>query len=97
MGTDLRAAGLLCYDACRSTEDRLPEAFTKALMAKYFTSKAAVAAASDAVQTMGAAGCHEGSPVARYYRDAKIMEIIEGTSQVHEDILGRSFLDAVSI
>lgn len=93
MGTDLQAAGFLCHAACRAADDRVPEAFTSTLMAKYFTSKACVRAASDAVQIMGAAGCHEGSSVSRYYRDAKIMEIIEGTSQVHEDILGESFVN----
>ena len=93
MGTDLEAAGWLCHSACRAEEAHLPEAFESALMAKYFTSKAAVRAASDAVQIRGASGCHESSPAARYYRDAKIMEIIEGTTQIHEDILGKSFLD----
>ena len=94
MGTDLQAASCLCHNACRAEDDHLPQAFTKTLMAKYFTSRAAARAASDAVQILGAAGCHEGSPVSRYYRDAKIMEIIEGTSQIHEDILGKSFVDA---
>ncbi len=32
-------------------------------------------------------------PVSRYYRDAKIMEIIEGTTQIHEDLLGKMFVD----
>lgn len=94
MGTDLHAAALLCLAACRATDDRLPEAFTQALMAKYFSSRAAVRAANDAVQIWGAAGCHEDAPVSRYYRDAKILEIIEGTSQIHEELLGRTFLDA---
>jgi alkylation response protein AidB-like acyl-CoA dehydrogenase len=89
MGTDLEAGRLLCNAACQAQNDQLPEAFTKALMAKYFTSKAAVAAASDAVQIRGASGCHESSPVSRYYRDAKIMEIIEGTTQIHENLLGK--------
>ena len=88
MGTDLEAAGLLCHGACTAEDDRAPEAFEKALMAKYFTSKAVVRAASDAVQIRGASGCHSSSPVARYYRDAKIMEIIEGTTQIHETLLG---------
>ena len=96
MGTDLHAAALLCLAACRATDDRLPEAFTKALMAKYFSSQAAVRAATDAVQIWGAAGCHEDAPVARYYRDAKILEIIEGTTQIHEELLGRTFVDAAS-
>jgi alkylation response protein AidB-like acyl-CoA dehydrogenase len=92
MGTDLEAASFLCYSACRAADENLPEAFEKAVMAKYFTSRAAVKAASDAVQIMGAAGCHESSPVARFYRDAKIMEIIEGTTQIHEHLLGGMFL-----
>jgi len=93
MGTDLEASAALCHAACRAQDERLPQAFEKALMAKYFTSRAAVRAASDAVQIRGASGCHVSSPVSRFYRDAKIMEIIEGTTQIHEDILGRLFLD----
>lgn len=93
MGTDLEAGALLCHAACRAQDERLPQVFEKALMAKYFSSRAAVRAASDAVQIRGASGCQGCSPVSRYYRDAKIMEIIEGTTQVHEDILGRLFVE----
>jgi len=93
MGTDLEAASFLCHNACRAEDDHLPEGFEKTLMAKYFTSRAVVSAASDAVQIKGASGCHGSSPVSRYYRDAKIMEIIEGTTQIHESILGRMFVD----
>jgi alkylation response protein AidB-like acyl-CoA dehydrogenase len=92
MGTDLEAARLLCWNACQAEDNQDEEAFTKAFVAKYFTSRAAVHAASDAVQIRGASGCHESSPAARYYRGAKIMEIIEGTTQVHEMILAREFL-----
>ncbi len=95
MGTDLNAASLLCLDACSATDERDPAAFTKTLMAKYFASRAAVRAADDAVQIWGAAGCHESAPVSRYYRDAKLLEIIEGTSQIHEELISRAFLDAV--
>jgi alkylation response protein AidB-like acyl-CoA dehydrogenase len=93
MGTDLAAGSLLCHSACRAEDDHLPEVFEKTLMAKYFTSRAAVRAASDAIQIRGASGCHGSSAVSRYYRDAKIMEIIEGTTQIHEDILGKMFVD----
>ena len=92
MGTDLEAGSFLCHSACRAADENLPEAFEKAVMAKYFTSRAAVRAASDAVQIQGAAGCHASSPVSRFYRDAKIMEIIEGTTQIHEHLLGGIFL-----
>jgi alkylation response protein AidB-like acyl-CoA dehydrogenase len=92
MGTDLEAGSFLCHNACRAADENLPEAFEKAVMAKYFTSRAAVRAASDAVQIQGAAGCHASSSVSRFYRDAKIMEIIEGTTQIHEHLLGGIFL-----
>jgi alkylation response protein AidB-like acyl-CoA dehydrogenase len=92
MGADLEAARFLCQSACSAEDTHLPEAFEKALIAKYFTSRAVVRASSDAVQIRGASGCHASSPVSRYYRDAKIMEIIEGTTQIHEDILGQLFV-----
>ena len=92
MGTDLEAGRLLCDSACQAEDDHLPEVFQRALIAKYFTSQAAVRGASDAVQVRGASGCHASSAVSRYYRDAKIMEIIEGTTQIYEDILGASFV-----
>jgi alkylation response protein AidB-like acyl-CoA dehydrogenase len=93
MGTDLEASRFLCYAACRAEDEHLPEAFAKTLKAKYYSSKAVVRAASDAVQIHGASGCHESSAVARYYRDAKLMEILEGTTQIHEHLLGKIFLD----
>lgn len=93
MGTDLQAASLLCYSACKAEDERTPDVYEKVQMAKYFTSRAVVRAASDAVQIRGASGCQESSPVARYYRDSKIMEIIEGTTQVYEKILGKTFVD----
>jgi alkylation response protein AidB-like acyl-CoA dehydrogenase len=92
MGADLEAGTQLCHSTCRAADDSLPEAFEQALIAKYFTSKAAVRAASDAVQIHGAAGCHGNSAVSRYYRDVKILEIIEGTTQIHERLLGKIFL-----
>ncbi|QQS35342.1 MAG: acyl-CoA dehydrogenase family protein [Ignavibacteriales bacterium] len=93
MGTDLQAASLLCYSACRAEDEKTPDVYEKVQMAKYFTSRAAVKAASDAVQIQGANGCHISSPVSRYYRDSKIMEIIEGTTQIHERMLGKTFVE----
>ena len=74
-------------------DEHRPESFTQAVIAKYFASRAAVRAASDAIQIHGAAGCHESSPIARFFRASKIMELIEGTTQVHEHILGRTFVE----
>lgn len=91
LGSDLQAAQLLFYAACRAEDAQLPERFAATLVAKYHNSKAAVTGSSDAVQIRGASGCHESSSVARHYRDAKLMEILEGTTQVHEHILGKIF------
>jgi alkylation response protein AidB-like acyl-CoA dehydrogenase len=96
MGVDLDAAQLLCYAACHAEDEHSPEAFVKTLVAKYYASKAAVRAATDAVQIHGARGCHELSPVARYYRDAKLMEILEGTTQIHEQMLGKIFTSQIA-
>lgn len=93
MGSDLEAARLLCWSACRAEDEHLPESFTQGFIAKYFVSRAAARAAADAIQIHGAAGCHESSPVARFYRACKIMEIIEGTTQVHERVLGEAFVN----
>jgi butyryl-CoA dehydrogenase len=61
-----------------------------AAMAKLFATEAAVAATRDAAQIFGGAGFVDESPVARYYRDAKILEIGEGTSEVQRLVIGRS-------
>jgi glutaryl-CoA dehydrogenase (non-decarboxylating) len=93
MATDAEAARLLCLEACLAEDDRDPAAVEKTLMAKYFASTAAVRAAADAVQIRGASGCHASSAVSRFYRDAKILEIIEGTTQIHEQLLGRMVVE----
>jgi alkylation response protein AidB-like acyl-CoA dehydrogenase len=88
MGVNYEAAMQLCKTAAQAEESGSHEAINHALVAKYFASKSCVKAANDSVQIHGASGCHEhSSPTARYYRDSKIMEIIEGSTQVHQDLL----------
>jgi short-chain 2-methylacyl-CoA dehydrogenase len=60
-----------------------------AAMAKLYATEAAVAATREATQIFGGAGFVEESPVARYYRDAKVLEIGEGTSEVQRLVIGR--------
>lgn len=55
-----------------------------AAVAKYFASTAAVRAASNAVQIHGANGCSGDYPLQRYLGDAKVMEIIEGSTQIQQ-------------
>ncbi|HEY3757280.1 MAG TPA: acyl-CoA dehydrogenase family protein [Opitutaceae bacterium] len=91
---DLEAAQCLCWSACAAEDRHSPDAYRQAFIAKYFTSRAAVRAASDAVQVHGAAGVHESSPVSRFYRAAKIMELIEGTTQIHEAVIAQELVKA---
>lgn len=88
LGTDYEAAKLLAYQACMAKDKADADAGMKIMMAKYFTTRAAARHTPNAVQILGARGCKENSLLARYYRDVKIMEIIEGSTQIHEMILG---------
>lgn len=90
MITDTRAARLLCYRAGYLRQVGDPGAASETLVAKYFASKAAVRAANDAVQLHGANGLTEDYPVARYLRDAKVMEIIEGSTQIQQMSIARN-------
>ena len=65
-----------------------PRARAETLLAKYQATRALTAVAADAVQVLGARGCSAGHPVERHYRDAKVLEIIEGTTQIHEALDG---------
>lgn len=94
MGVDYEAATLLCLEAVKAKDSHIPDATEKILIAKYFTSRASARHASHAVQIMGAIGCNEDYPLARFYRDTKTMEIIEGSSQIHQLLLGKSFARA---
>jgi butyryl-CoA dehydrogenase len=64
----------------------------EASMAKVFASEAAKRAADEAVQIWGGEGFMEGSAVARYWRQVKINEIGEGTSEINRQIIARSLL-----
>lgn len=84
MMTSLRCAELLCRRAGELRDERDPRAILETMIAKYYASTAARRVADDAVQLHGANGASDRYPVARYYRDAKIMEIIEGSTQIQQ-------------
>ena len=64
-------------------------------MAKAAAADLAVKAASDCLQVLGGAGYMSDHPMERYYRDAKQLQIVEGTSQIQRLIIGRSIRDGV--
>jgi butyryl-CoA dehydrogenase len=88
MHTAIEAARLLTYRAAW-LKDQGRDHVVEASTAKLVASEAAVSCAREAVQIHGAYGFVEELPVARYYRDAKVLEIGEGTSEIHRLILAR--------
>ncbi|PSP89338.1 acyl-CoA dehydrogenase [Halobacteriales archaeon QS_4_66_20] len=91
MGTQVQAARLLSRDAARQNEDGVaPQA---ASMAKYFASEVACDVAEEAVQVHGGYGYTKDFAVERYYRDAKILTIYEGTSEIQKQIIARHLKD----
>lgn len=84
MMVNIKAARLLCCKAGVAMERRQPDSVAENFNAKYFATSMAIRATNDAVQIHGALGCSQVSPVQRHFRDAKIMEIIEGTTQIHQ-------------
>jgi alkylation response protein AidB-like acyl-CoA dehydrogenase len=84
MVTRLRAARLLCRHAGELKDEGDPSTVTATWIAKYFASTNAMRCAGDAVQLHGANGCGDGYSVNRYFRDAKVMEIIEGSTQIQQ-------------
>lgn len=63
-----------------------------AAMAKCFASDTAMRIATDAVQLFGASGISGEYPINRYFRDAKVLQIVEGTNQIQRNIIGDSLL-----
>jgi hypothetical protein len=65
---------------------------TKAAMAKYYASEVAVKVANDAVQIFGGYGYTKDFPVEKFYRDAKLCTIGEGTSEIQKIVISREVL-----
>jgi len=92
MWTEAEAAELLCANAGRLRQEGDPDSVVATATAKYFGARAASRAASSAVQIHGANGCSERFPVQRYFRDAKVLEIIEGSTQIQQLLISHSAL-----
>ncbi len=92
--TEIEAARLLTYRAaCLADQGKFTKEFVPQLsMAKYVASEVAVKASGLAVQLLGAAGYMEDHPTEMFYRDARQLTIVEGTSQVQLGLIGRGVL-----
>ncbi len=87
--TEIEAARALLYKTCWLKDSN--KSFTKeAAMAKLFCAEVMHRVANHAVQIHGGYGCMEEYPVARFYRDAKLLEIGEGTSEIQRLVISRA-------
>jgi len=91
MATELDAARLLVLEAAWLADQGLPFR-AHASMAKLFASEAAARATAKAVQIHGGYGLIKDYPVERFYRDVKLTEIGEGTSEIQRMIIAKSLL-----
>jgi alkylation response protein AidB-like acyl-CoA dehydrogenase len=88
MATRIEQARLLTYRAAKYAMAGHPEAAKYSAMAKYAASETAVAVANDALQLHGGYGFTKDYPIEKMYRDAKILTIYEGTSQIQKNEIG---------
>jgi len=91
MRTETQAARLLTYDAARGLDSNSPPTGA-ASMAKLFASEAAMDVTNEAIQIHGGYGYTTDFPVERMYRDAKITQIYEGTTEIQKKIIARGIL-----
>ncbi|MFL6116935.1 MAG: acyl-CoA dehydrogenase family protein [Catenulispora sp.] len=89
MSVDLDAGRLLVWRVADLIERGLPYA-TAASTAKLFCSEAAVRAANNAIQVFGGYGYIDEYPVGKYLRDARVLTLYEGTSQIQKLLIGRA-------
>jgi alkylation response protein AidB-like acyl-CoA dehydrogenase len=92
MATQVEAARLLIYQAAVKRDSGQP--FSKeSAMAKFYASEIATKVTDMAIQIHGGYGYVKSYPVERYYRDARITRIYEGTSEIHRMVIARSVLE----
>ncbi len=89
MMTDVHAARLMCQSAGVARGQKTMQATKEATMAKYFASQMVNRVTRDAQQLLGAQGIGSDTPMAMYFRDARVMEVIEGTTQILETMIAR--------
>jgi len=95
MAAEIEAARLLTYrSAWMADRGEFTKEFVPFLsMAKYYATELAVKVSGEALQMLGAAGCMKDHPTELYYRDAKQLTIVEGTTQVQLGLIARGVLN----
>ena len=88
MATEIEAAELLVLQAC-DLKNRHENVTKAAAMAKYYAAEVCVKVANEAVQVFGGYGYTKDFPVEKFYRDAKLCTIGEGTSEIQKVVIAR--------
>lgn len=91
MATAIESARALYLSAARRKDDARPYS-TQAAMAKLAATDACMQVAIDTVQILGGAGFVEDFPAERYFREAKVLQIVEGTNQIQRHVIARNLL-----
>ena len=91
MATEVAAAELLTFQAAALKNNKLPVSKEGAI-AKYYASEVAVKCGNEAVQIMGSYGYTKEYPAEKFLRDAKLMTIGEGTSEIQKIVISREIL-----
>ncbi|MBB2949237.1 alkylation response protein AidB-like acyl-CoA dehydrogenase [Actinoplanes lutulentus] len=91
MGTQISAARALLLNAARLKDAGRPFSI-EAAKAKLFATDVAMRVTTDAVQVLGGAGYVSDHPVERWFREAKVLQIVEGTNQIQRMVIARALL-----
>ena len=91
MATEIEASELLIYSAA-DKKNKGERMTLQGAMAKYYSSEVAVKVANDAVQVLGGYGYTKDFPVERFYRDAKLCTIGEGTSEIQKLVIAKQII-----
>ena len=92
MATHIEAARALVYAAAKFIDTGVKDVSKESAMAKLFATDVAMKVTVDAVQVMGGSGYMKEYPVEKMMRDAKILQIYEGTNQIQRNVIGQALI-----
>ena len=90
MATKIEASRVLVYSVARTIDDGIKDTAKISAMAKLFATDMAMQVTTDAVQILGGYGYMKSYPVEKMMRDAKILQIYEGTNQILRNVIGQA-------
>lgn len=92
MATSIEAARALVYAVARFIDSGAKDVSKESAMSKVFATDVAMKVTTDAVQVMGGSGYMKEYPVEKMMRDAKILQIYEGTNQIQRNVIGQALI-----